>query len=109
MGNTASSETQVQAVMEITLEALRLLGQGQCLISNFAESLGGGSMRYDCKPAANFPDCFLFQFIEDLPEENAVCELDCRKHLCTEHEWAICRRRLSRSAAELMPHDEANA
>jgi hypothetical protein len=76
---------------------------------NFTEGLGGGPMRYDCKPATVFPECILFQYIEDVPEENGVCELDCRNHLCTEREWIICRHRLSRAAGELIAHGQANA
>ena len=64
-------------------------------------------MRNDSKPAIGFSDC-LYQFIEDLPEENALCELDCREHQCTEREWIMCRHRLSRVAGELMLHGESN-
>ena len=55
-------------------------------------------MRYDSKPAATLIDSFLYQSIEDLPEEEATCELDCRKVQCTEREWINCRWRLRRSA-----------
>ena len=50
-------------------------------------------MRDDSKLAIDVTDCVLYQFIEDVPEENSLCELDCRKLLCTEREWIICRRR----------------
>jgi hypothetical protein len=65
-------------------------------------------MRCDSKPAIGFSDCILYQFIEDIPEENALCELDCREHQCTEREWIMCRHRLSKAALELMLHGESN-
>jgi hypothetical protein len=65
-------------------------------------------MQYGDKPATTLSDCILYQFIEDLPEESGLCDLDCREHQCTEREWIICRRRLSKVAGKLMPHGESN-
>ena len=54
-------------------------------------------MRYDSKTAIRFSTCILYQLIEDVPEENTTCKLDCRKVQCTEREWITCRRLLHRS------------
>jgi hypothetical protein len=43
------------------------------------------------------------ELIQDVPEESALCEFDCRKPQCTYKEWSSCRRRLERAAGELMP------
>jgi hypothetical protein len=43
------------------------------------------------------------QFVGDVPEDNALCEFDCRKPQCNEGEWENCTRRLQRAAGELMP------
>jgi hypothetical protein len=43
------------------------------------------------------------QFVSDVPEDNALCEFDCRKPQCREGEWEDCTRRLQRAAGELMP------
>ncbi len=51
-------------------------------------------MRYHHNPATELSDCLLFQLVEDLPDENAPCELDCKKVQCTEREWINCRWRL---------------
>ena len=53
-------------------------------------------------------DTVLYQFIEDIPEENALCELDCRQHQCTEREWIMCRHCLSKAVAELMLDGESS-
>jgi len=63
-------------------------------------------MRYDSKPAIWFSTCTLYQFIEDVPEENAMCKLVCRKVQCTEREWTTCRRRSLRFSGESMPERE---
>jgi hypothetical protein len=63
-------------------------------------------MRYDSKTAIRFSTCILYQLIEDVPEENTTCKLDCRKVQCTEREWITCRRRLLRSGGESMPDRE---
>jgi len=59
-------------------------------------------MPYDSKTAAALIDSFLYQAIEDLPEDETLCELDCRKVHCTEREWINCRWRLRRSADDAM-------
>ena len=45
------------------------------------------------------------QFIDEVPEGDALCEFDCRKPQCTEGEWETCDRRLRRGAGELMPEE----
>jgi curli biogenesis system outer membrane secretion channel CsgG len=40
---------------------------------------------------------------EEVPEDIAVCEFDCRKTQCSYGEWKSCERRLSKGAGELMP------
>jgi len=47
------------------------------------------------------------QLIQDVPEGSELCEFDCRRLQCTEREWMMCNRRLSKAAGELMP-DERN-
>jgi len=42
-------------------------------------------------------------FIQDVPEDTALCEFDCRKDQCTHGEWVSCERRLNRAEGELMP------
>ena len=34
------------------------------------------------------------QIIQDIPEDCAVCEFDCRKTQCTQDQWMLCSRRL---------------
>ena len=46
------------------------------------------------------------QFIGEVPEDDALCEYDCRKPQCREGEWESCARRLRRAAGELMPARE---
>jgi hypothetical protein len=43
------------------------------------------------------------QIVQYVPEEQALCEFDCRRGQCTQGEWAGCERRLSRGEGELMP------
>ncbi len=43
------------------------------------------------------------QVVQDTPEDDALCEFDCRKEQCTLGEWKTCERRLQRAAGELMP------
>jgi len=63
-------------------------------------------MSYESKTAIYFSTCILYQLIEDVPEENATCKLDCRRVQCTEREWLACRRLLHRSGGESMPGRE---
>jgi len=39
--------------------------------------------------------------IQSVPEEDALCEFDCRKQQCALHEWCTCERRLQAVAAQL--------
>jgi len=48
----------------------------------------------------------LGQFVGEVPEEDALCEFDCRKPQCIVGEWENCARRLQRAAGELMPAKE---
>jgi len=43
------------------------------------------------------------QIVGEVPEENELCEFDCRKQQCAQGEWATCDRRLRRAEGELMP------
>ena len=43
------------------------------------------------------------QVVQDVPDELALCEFDCRKEQCTHHEWATCERRINRAAEGLFP------
>ena len=43
------------------------------------------------------------QIIQDVPEDVALCEFDCRKGNCTNEEWESCGRRLDRAEGELLP------
>ena len=47
------------------------------------------------------------QFVDDVPEGDALCEFDCRKLQCHMEEWEVCERRLRRAAGELMPDNKA--
>jgi hypothetical protein len=49
------------------------------------------------------------QFIRDVPQDNALCEFDCRKPQCHQGEWETCTRRLQRAAGELMPAKKATS
>lgn len=46
---------------------------------------------------------WLKQQVEDVPDDLALCEFDCRKVQCTSDEWATCERRINRAAGELFP------
>ena len=48
-------------------------------------------------------DWVLNQIIQDVPEDIALCQFDCRKGQCSHGEWETCERRLSRAGSELMP------
>lgn len=41
--------------------------------------------------------------VQDVPEDIAVCEFDCRKGQCKQDEWEKCERRLTKAAGELSP------
>jgi hypothetical protein len=46
-------------------------------------------------------------FVQDVPDDIALCEFDCRKQQCTMDEWATCGRRLTKAAGELSPTVQA--
>jgi hypothetical protein len=46
------------------------------------------------------------QFVDEVPEDDALCEFDCRKPQCNEGEWEVCPRRLQRGVGEFMPAKE---
>jgi len=46
---------------------------------------------------------FRKQWVEEVPEDIAICEFDCRKGQCLYDEWATCERRISKAGGELMP------
>ena len=41
------------------------------------------------------------EFIQDIPDDIALCEYDCRKQECTNEEWLTCERRVIRAESEL--------
>ena len=41
------------------------------------------------------------QFIEETPDELALCDSDCGRQDCTQEEWLICERRSIRDVDEL--------
>jgi len=41
--------------------------------------------------------------VQDVPEDLAFCEYDCRKPRCTLDEWATCERRVRKTAGEPLP------
>ena len=43
------------------------------------------------------------QLIQDVPEEIAVCEFDCRETQCTLERWASCERRVKAMRRETAP------
>ncbi len=49
------------------------------------------------------------QIVQTVPEEDGVCEFDCRKQQCTEGEWEVCERRVQKAAGELWPTPGAAA
>ena len=42
-------------------------------------------------------------FVQDVPDDVALCEFDCRKGQCSDEDWASCNRRLDKAAGELSP------
>jgi hypothetical protein len=45
--------------------------------------------------------------IQSVPEEDALCEFDCRKRQCFLSEWVTCERRLQAAAAQLRFSDRS--
>jgi hypothetical protein len=57
---------------------------------------------------SGFSHWVLNELIQDVPEESALCEFDCRRAQCTQGEWSSCSRRLNSAAGELMPNQEVD-
>jgi hypothetical protein len=49
------------------------------------------------------------QIIQDVPEDIALCNMDCKKEQCTHEEWEHCDRRIHKAAGEFMPGDAGQA
>ena len=67
-------------------------------------------MFYGQADRAGMPKAHLFRrgwrflmdgLIQSVPEEDALCEFDCRKRQCALDEWSTCERRLQAVAAQL--------
>ncbi|MGA3049661.1 MAG: hypothetical protein ABSD67_23855 [Terracidiphilus sp.] len=43
------------------------------------------------------------QIIDEVPQDDALCEFDCSKAQCTVGEWESCERRQCKAAGELIP------
>lgn len=43
------------------------------------------------------------QAVDDVPEDVALCEYDCRRGQCMQDEWATCERRSRKGSGELFP------
>jgi hypothetical protein len=41
--------------------------------------------------------------VQDVPDDLAVCEFDCRTLHCSQSEWASCERRITMGRGELSP------
>ena len=41
--------------------------------------------------------------VDDVPEQIAICEFDCRKGQCRMGEWDACDRRIRNASGELFP------
>jgi hypothetical protein len=41
--------------------------------------------------------------VQTVPDEDGLCEFDCRKEQCSETEWENCERRINKAAGELWP------
>jgi hypothetical protein len=50
-----------------------------------------------------FSQLVMREIVQDVPEDSALCEFDCKKGQCTQGEWATCERRMCRAQGELMP------
>jgi hypothetical protein len=50
------------------------------------------------------PSQFVKRYIvDDVPDDLAVCEFDCRREHCTQDQWANCERRIRKGVEELFP------
>jgi hypothetical protein len=43
------------------------------------------------------------QIVDEVPEEFAICEFDCREIRCMPNEWNTCELRIQNGAGELFP------
>ena len=43
------------------------------------------------------------QIVDEVPEDSAICQFDCRKGQCQQREWETCDRRIRKGAGELFP------
>ncbi|MGD2113175.1 MAG: hypothetical protein PVI50_07305 [Gammaproteobacteria bacterium] len=46
--------------------------------------------------------------VEEVPDDIAVCEFECRRTQCRQGDWQHCERRLQASAAPSLEQDERN-
>jgi hypothetical protein len=58
------------------------------------------------KPLSRLSRWVADHIVQDVPQDIALCALDCKKEQCTLGEWATCDRRLRSAAGELMPGKE---
>jgi hypothetical protein len=42
-------------------------------------------------------------FVDDVPDDLALCEFDCRQSQCNQQQWVTCNRRIGRARGELSP------
>lgn len=54
-----------------------------------------------CKTPGLFRSRLMSHLIQMVPEESAICEFDCSKTECSDHEWKHCKRRLDSLKKEL--------
>ncbi|HEY6488677.1 MAG: hypothetical protein WCC26_05620 [Terracidiphilus sp.] len=48
-------------------------------------------------------------FVQEVPEDLAVCEFACRHAQCTQGEWETCERRLTYMAGQRAPANKEEA
>ncbi len=63
-------------------------------------------MPHSENPFRRFSRWVMEQIVQDVPENIALCELDCRKGQCSMGEWECCSRRITKAAGEFMPPEE---
>lgn len=47
------------------------------------------------------------QIVDEVPEDLAICEFECRRECCSEADWAACELRLRKGAGVLSPGSSA--
>jgi hypothetical protein len=47
------------------------------------------------------------QLVGEVPDEDFICEFDCREPQCHRAKWESCPRRLTHAAGELLPAERA--